>query len=250
MGKNNGIFQRTEKKYQLTEEQYRTFLERVEDRIRQDEFGVHMISNIYYDTDDYELIRHSIESPRYKEKFRVRGYGEIQSDSMIYLELKKKVQGMVYKRRVELPYKQAKRYLGNGVYPDGDTQILKEIQYFLGYYKPVPKLYLAYDRTAYEGIEDSSLRITIDQNIRSRNYDLDLTCGDKGTVLDSISYLMEIKVQKAYPLWLSRLLSELEIYPASFSKYGTIYKEFIVNDRLGQTEEREENLCLQAYLIV
>ena len=250
MSKNNGIFQRTEKKYQLNKEQCRAFLEQVEDLIQADEFGMHTISNIYYDTDDYGLIRHSIEGSGYKEKFRIRGYGEIESNSVIYLELKKKVRGVVHKRRAALPYKQAKRYLRNGVFPDGDNQILKEIQYFLGYYKAVPKLYLAYDRTAYEGIEDSSLRITIDQNIRSRNYDLDLSCGDKGTALDSPSYLMEIKVQKAYPLWLSRLLSELEIYPASFSKYGTIYKEFIVNDRLGQTEEREENLCLQAYLIV
>lgn len=245
MGKQKGIFERTEKKYQLTDNQYQAFINLVGDKMKADRFGTHTISNIYYDTEDYEVIRHSIEKPKYKEKFRIRGYGEITSDSLVFLELKKKVKGVVYKRRVSMTHKQMKRYLVNGVLPDVqpyEQQILKEIQYSIKFYNQIPRVYLAYDRTAYEGIWDPSLRITFDRNIRTRSQELDLTCGDYGNILKKPDYLMEIKVLNSYPVWLARALSELEIFPASFSKYGTIYKEFIAKG--------EEEVCLQAYLAV
>lgn len=131
MKKNNGIFERTEKKYILTEKQRKDFLEAASEKIREDLFGEHTISNIYYDTEEYELIRHSIEKPKYKEKFRIRGYGKIDNNSQVFLELKKKVQGIVYKRRVSMTHKQMEHYMKHGVQPDcewQDRQILKEIQ--------------------------------------------------------------------------------------------------------------------------
>lgn len=241
MSKN--IFQRTEKKYKLTQDQYQAFLAKTKSFITEDQFGLHTISNIYYDTTNYELIRHSIEKPKYKEKFRVRAYGTVSEQSPVFLEIKKKVNGVVYKRRVSLLHKQAKRYLEKRIVPDSGNQIIREINYLFQFYEPVPKLYLAYDRTAYIGSDDPQLRITIDQNIRSRDYDLDLTLGDYGSKLDEDFYLMEIKVDLAYPVWLARVLSELQIYPVSFSKYGTVYKENIKN-------ESEEVLCSPAYLAV
>ena len=42
--------------------------------------------------------------------------------------------------------------------------------------------------------------------------------------------LMEIKLSDAAPLWLARLLSEERIFPTGFSKYGTCYKEHILNE--------------------
>jgi len=120
---------------------------------------------------------------------------------------------------------EADRYLNNGVRPSKSSQIVKEIDYFLEYYNPSPKLFLAYDRLAFFGNEDSEVRITVDQNIRSRTTELDLKMGDRGKLfMQEDSYLMEIKVPGAFPLWLAKILSELEIYPVSFSKYGNIYK--------------------------
>ena len=252
MGNKIGIFQRTEKKYGLTAEQYKDFLNKAKDKIKADRFGMHTISNIYYDTADYELIRHSIEKPKFKEKLRVRGYGDITEKTPVYLELKKKVRGVVYKRRTSMPHSQAKRYMINRVLPKQHDQVMREIDYFLSFYNPMAKLYLAYDRMAYAGTQDPDLRITVDQNIRSRDYDLDLTKGDYGTIQEKPEYLMEIKVLGAYPVWLAKVLSELEIYPISFSKYGMIYKQNIfgqISDR--QLEESEEQgVCLQAHLAV
>ena len=42
----------------------------------EDQYGLHTIRNIYYDTECDELIRTSIEGPKYKEKFRIRCYGK------------------------------------------------------------------------------------------------------------------------------------------------------------------------------
>jgi len=89
-----------------------------------------------------------------------------------------------------------------------------------------PKLYLAYDRIAYFGINNRDLRITFDTNIRSRRTDLRLELGDYGEpLLDEGVWLMEVKAEKSIPVWLSRMLSENGLFKTSFSKYGTEYKK-------------------------
>ncbi|MDD3360518.1 MAG: polyphosphate polymerase domain-containing protein [Hespellia sp.] len=247
MFKEGSIFQRVEKKYRMNPCQYHAFMESTKNRIHLDEFGLHTINNIYFDTEHYDLIRTSIAKPKYKEKFRIRGYGTIEEGDTVFLEIKKKYQGIVYKRRISLPYNQAKAFWeGKAPLPD-DDQISREITYFFQFYKPVPRLFLAYDRMAYVGNEESELRITIDQNIRSRSDHLDLTDGSAGEILDSHNYLMEIKVPQSYPMWLAELLSELEIYPVSFSKYGTIYKNAISLYHTTIEKEEDQRACLQAY---
>lgn len=254
-------FRRVEKKYRMNREQYEEFMKRAAGYIELDEYGLHTISNIYYDTEYYDLIRNSIEKPKYKEKFRIRGYGKVTEDSRIFLEIKKKYRGIVYKRRTSLTVKETREYLEKRIFPGNGDQIMREIEYFFQFYKPEPKLYLAYDRMAYAGTEDSSLRLTIDQNIRSRREHLDLTYGDEGQCIDKDGYLMEIKVPAAYPVWLARLLSELEIYPVSFSKYGTVYKESILEEEMlpylnelqmknNRKNQKGEKICLQVYSAV
>ena len=246
MGSQN-IFQRVEKKYKMSKAQYSAFFELTKDKLQADEYGLHTIHNLYFDTDHYDLIRQSIEKPRYKEKFRVRGYGNVTEESPVYLEIKKKYKGIVYKRRITVPCAVARDYLEKGIRPEVDAkqeQILKEIDYFLKFYKPVPKIYLAYDRVAYFGTEDADLRITIDRNIRSRYDNLHLGCVEGCRCLDPDMYLMEIKVAGAYPMWLAKLLGELEIYPVSFSKYGTIYSNSVKNGEMDHWLEEigeEEN---------
>lgn len=237
----NFVFERIEKKYLLTREKYNLLLEAIEPYMRADDYGKHTIGNVYYDTDTYELISRSIEKPKYKEKFRVRSYGVPKPEDKVFLEIKKKYKGIVYKRRVSMTLREAEDYLERGIKPKKEGQILKEIDYFISYYKPEPKVYLAYDRVAYFGKENKEIRITFDHNIRSRDCNISLGEGDYGTpLLDAYHYLMEIKVPGAMPLWLSKILSELEIYPTSFSKYGNVYKEIILPNR-------RKELCSQAY---
>ena len=165
----NMVFKRYEKKYMLTKEQYEKFRETADNYMKVDEYGLSTICNIYYDTDAYDLIRNSIEKPVYKEKIRLRSYGVPTDKSTVFLELKKKYKGIVYKRREAMTLTEAYQCVENLDMGERKDQISQEIDYFLKMYRPVPKVFLAYDRIAMFGIEDHAFRITFDFNIRSRN---------------------------------------------------------------------------------
>lgn len=236
------VFKRAEKKYLLTKDKYIYLLECIKNHFEPDRYAFYTICNIYYDTDDYQLIRTSMEKPKYKEKLRIRSYGIVQSTDTVFIELKRKYDGTVFKRRVSLPLQEAVMYLDYGKKPEGgDNQILKEIDYFISFYKPKPKFFIFYERAAYVCSENRDIRLTFDSNILSRDYDLDLRKGVYGTpLLEENMYLMELKVPYSIPFWLARMLSELQIYPTSFSKYGNVYKKYLES-------RRDDELCLPAY---
>ena len=219
------VFERHEKKYLLTEQQYRQLLERSEGHTKHDQYGLHTICSLYLDSEDFILARRSMDKPKYKEKLRMRSYGLPGPDTTVYLELKKKLRGVTYKRRIPMPFAEAERYLLHDEAPQERSQIMQEIDYFISQYDPRPRILLFYERIALYGVEDEDLRITFDRNIRWRAHDLSLSQGDEGELLLAPDLrLMEIKISDAFPLWLSRLLSELKIYPTSFSKYCTAYR--------------------------
>ena len=237
------VFNRYEKKYLMPGAVYDELWERLMEHMVVDQYGLSTICNIYYDTPDDLLIRRSIEHPKYKEKLRLRSYGVPQKDGKVFLEIKKKYDKIVNKRRIELPLQGAYDYLNLGIRPENDCQILREIDFFLQRYQLQPKLYLAYDRVALYGKEDPEFRLTFDSRIRSRRVNVGLEYGDSGTLLLPDSwYLMESKIQNAAPKWFSDLLTELMIYSTSFSKYGNIYKkEHGVWDAGGLMIHRLEN---------
>ena len=220
------VFNRYEKKFLLDEDTYIRFKEELDTYMEEDEYGIHTIRNIYYDTPTNELIRASIEGPKYKEKFRVRCYGAPSYDSMCFLEIKKKYKGLVNKRRVAIPMEEAEKYLITGELPTNPNQIFKEIDYFFSHYTLEPKRYIAYDRLAMFGREDPDFRVTFDINIRSRTTNLTLYSDENNSyLLEPGQRLMEVKISAAMPLWFARLLSKYQIYPTSFSKYGNFYKK-------------------------
>lgn len=229
MGDTKLTFKRYEKKYLLTREKYERLRERLNEHIVPDRFFESTVLSIYYDTEDYGLIRHSIEGPVYKEKLRVRSYNVPTPDGDVFVELKKKYKGIVYKRRAKMTAREAADYLAGHRKAPVESQMTHEIDWFLQFYKPTPKVLIACDRQAYVAVSDPELRITFDENLRWRDDDLDLTHGDGGQPLvQSDTVLMEIKIPGAAPLWLAHILSELEIYSGSFSKYGTCYRNSIL----------------------
>lgn len=237
------VFNRYENKYLLDDAAFLRFYDRLLDYMEPDAYNkkhpFYSISNLYFDTWDDALIRKSIAKPKYKEKLRLRAYGVPDANDKAYLELKKKVFGLVNKRRTALRLPEAYDFVATGIEPEPESymnrQVMREIHYVLQRYKLVPKVYLAYERKALFGIECRDLRITFDTNIRSRRSELKLEYGDHGeALLEPGRWLMEVKAEKTIPLWLARMLSEHRMFRTSFSKYGNEYKRYVANIKTGK----------------
>ena len=239
-------FERYEKKYRISLDQYQELMSRMITRLTPDRYGKYMISNVYLDTPDYRMIRRSLGKPAYKEKIRLRSYGVPEKGDPVFLELKKKYQGVVYKRRAEMTFEEARKYLYYGIRPERSGQILNEIEYACDFYEARPMVYVAYERIAFSGKEDPELRVTFDMNIRARSACPELDGGTWGTpLLGADELLMEVKIPGAMPLWMSRLFSQLQIYPTSYSKYGTYYQKCLAGKtgtlELESLEMEQEN---------
>lgn len=227
-------FNRLEKKFLLTEEQFLRIKEEIDKRFDPDEYGKTTICNLYYDTPDFLLITRSIEKPVYKEKLRLRTYGIPTNDSIGFIEVKKKYNGIVYKRRITMPLEKALKFLADEIDVDEPTQISNEFKYFIRFYQNrlAPRFYVSYDRSAFFCKDDREFRITFDRNLTWRNYDLDLTKGSYGEqLLPEGHVLMEVKVPSALPLWLVNILSNEKIYTRSFSKVGNAFTRMIMKNR-------------------
>ncbi|MBB6633527.1 polyphosphate polymerase domain-containing protein [Cohnella thailandensis] len=234
------VFNRHENKYLMNREKYLTFYNALLEYMEKDEYNkneFYSISNLYFDTEHDTMIRTSLMKPKYKEKLRLRAYGVPNEDSKVYLEIKKKVNGLVNKRRTALKLNEAYEFVRTKEAPElksyMNRQVVNEIDYILRMYGDLrPKLYLSYERKALFDKRSRDLRITFDTNIRCRRYDLKLELGDYGEqLLEEGQWLMEVKAEKTVPFWLSKLLSEHGLYRTSFSKYGNEYKKMLKNQQ-------------------
>lgn len=223
------VFRRYEIKYILTLEQKERILAQMLPHMCIDQYGKTTVRNLYFDTDSYRLIRRSIEKPSYKEKLRIRSYAQSSPHSTVFVELKKKYEGVVYKRRVPLCEQDAMQWVCQGEKNFSDTQISREIDYFINFYGSIkPKVFLSYEREAYFDREDRDFRVTFDEHILSRCEDVSLRSSVYGTpLLEEGTVLMELKCSGGIPLWMTALLSREHAYKTSFSKYGAAYEQLI-----------------------
>jgi hypothetical protein len=225
-------FKRFEKKYLLDGPQRDSILSSINEHMSLDEHNrdgeLYTLYNLYFDTDHYDLIRASIGGPYYKEKLRLRSYKSMDDGSNeVFIEIKKKIGGIVSKRRTSIPLSDAMRFAETGLCPNTDNyidhQILSEIQDLLTRYELSPKWFIRYERLAYIGNEDKSLRVTFDQNI----YTHQNGANNGFPLLSDEKTLMEIKFSDTIPIWLARALSETKIFPTHFSKYGQAYEKYL-----------------------
>lgn len=230
-------FARKEIKFLLDLDQYENLMEEIHKYMNPDKYCVggkeYGIYNIYYDTPDDYLIRESLAKPYYKEKIRLRSYYSPASpDSLVFLEIKKKIGGIVTKRRVSMTLAESEDYFATRRKPEAKKyitgQVFTELDAFLDHYPVAPKQYISYQREAFFGKENSDFRLTFDRKITERRYDLGLDYESYGDqIIREDQRLMEVKVSESMPDWLVRKLSELQIYKTSFSKYGKAYTNFV-----------------------
>lgn len=223
-------FKRHEIKYLLTQQQKQAILQVMQPYMKPDQYGRITIRNVYYDTDNYRLIRRSLEKPVYKEKLRIRSYQTAAPDDPVFVELKKKYKSVVYKRRLTLPEIQVRNSFQNGSPLAIHSQIAEEIEYFRSYYGSLhPTVFLSYEREAFYALDGGDFRVTFDENILYRTYDFSLGSKAYGMpLLEKGQTLMEIKTAGGLPLWMSHALNRLMVFRTSFSKYGLSYQDLMI----------------------
>lgn len=248
-----GTFERKETKYVLQPWQIKPFKEALSAHMRLDDYGETRIDSLYFDTPEHTLIQRSLEKPLYKEKLRIRSYGDAIPDSAVFVEIKKKFKGIVYKRRVRMSRAAAEAYFlglsyeeAQEVFPlakdkdalsDKNIQIAREIDAFRSRYQGIqPAMVISCKREAWKETAPENaaneVRITFDEDIsyvdvlgKPFNYDFVLLHEGEWFALDQGKAVMEIKCGAAYPMWLVQLLDRFDIYPQSFSKYGRAFLE-------------------------
>lgn len=235
------IFRRVEKKYIINSQQYLNLLPEILKYMEEDQYGKSVICNIYFDTENYDLIRRSIEKTFFKEKVRLRSYNTPNMDSNVYLEIKRKINNVVGKRRIKISLQDFYNFISkSNSLTNVNAQIKRELDYIFDYYKLEPKMYISYERVALYQKENRDFRVTFDSNILARTYDLKLELGNYGVnILDRNNYIMEIKTLGTIPMWFVKLINELRIKPGKFSKYGESYKKLIISDEIKQTNNIE-----------
>lgn len=238
------VFKRYELKYLLSREEDALLREAMEGHMEPDAYGRTTIRNVYYDTPDMRLIRDSLDHPAYKEKLRVRSYSRVDGNDPVYVEIKKKYDGIVWKRRIALPEYQATDWLAGQMPQPFPSQIANEIEYMRKHYRGLrPACFLSYDRIAYRDVTGGDLRITTDTNILARTDCMSLRYGTGGArVIPGGNVLLEVKTPGSLPMWLVRFLSDNNIRKTTFSKYGEFYRNNIFPDMAGQTHTKGELL--------
>ena len=228
-------FARVETKYMLTLPQAEILQQGLFRRgFRRMNFGSPRVQSLYYDSSDYRLIRASLERPAYKEKLRLRAYGDSGGLSKGYVEIKKKYNGVVYKRRTAMGLQEVSEALCLGRLPAEAGQVGREASWMLQHYGLVPAAVITYDRDAWFCETDPGVRITFDRNLSFRRRFLDLNACVPGLpLLREDLRLVEIKTNGTCPLWLARLLYEASAQRTHFSKYGLAYRNYILPDSEG-----------------
>lgn len=228
-------FKRVEEKYIVTQEERNILLESIYKHMELDAYcegeRPYRIQNIYYDTPNNDLISNSISKPVYKQKLRARKYDGLD---FCYLEIKKKSDGVVGKRRLSLSFEELDNFVEKRILPKRDSYIDKavigEIDYILSLYNVEPKVFISYERLGFFDKDNKEFRITFDNKIHTKRHNLAFDTNDyEQDLLMPNTYIMEIKSVCNFPMWLTKELSRLKVYPKSFSKYGTEYKNYLKN---------------------
>ena len=254
-------FERKEKKYLITTGQCAAIKAGLAAHMRLDDYGATRIDSLYLDTDDRALICRSLEKPLYKEKLRIRSYGPFSEADTVFVEIKKKFKGIVYKRRVRMSAEGARQYAKGMPYEEamaayplpgsspaadlapGKVQIAREIDAFFRRYDGLKSsMLISCMREAFCPIdpadEDCVDRITFDEDICYIDL-MEEASVQRRHVTAPDQVIMEIKCAGGYPTWLCELLSSVGAYPRSFSKYGNAYKRVLADQGAVQVRKSD-----------
>ncbi|WP_297280813.1 polyphosphate polymerase domain-containing protein [uncultured Anaerococcus sp.] len=243
-------FKRYEYKYLLDDMTYFKLIRKLEAYMDYDIYCTghkpYTIYNVYFDTQNNDIIKKSLDHPYYKEKLRLRSYIRASGEDIVFVELKKKIDGIVAKRRIAIRYKDLAKIFHdreNINLVEGSQNALYEIYNHIDKYDLSPKVFISYKRLALFGEDDQNFRVSFDTGIKTRRNHLGLINRKDDAILLKNKVLMEVKILGSLPLWFVDILSSLGIYRTSFSKYGSEYKIYRVKNK--NTERSKDEQLIQ-----
>lgn len=246
-------FTRREQKYIISSKQYEALLSELTPFMRADKYGVngcYTVTSLYFDNPGCQIYYETKNKLPFRQKLRLRVYDSVDINSNAFFEIKQKHKKVVNKRRMVIPLYEAERYLAEIDenisllnYETSNLQVLKEIDYFRSLYELKPEMIISYDRKALHGIDDDELRLTFDFNLRCRHEDLSLVNGPYGDhFINPDDVILEVKVNDSVPLWLTRILQDLECEQRSASKYCTSFE--LLKERILLHETQFEPIAI------
>jgi predicted DNA-binding WGR domain protein len=242
------IFTRREQKYLITRAQYEMLVEQMSPYMRYDKFGnegKYTVTSLYFENQQHAIYFETKNKLRFRQKLRLRIYDDTDINGLAFFEVKQKHKNVVNKRRTAIPLMDAYSYINKPSddlernYAASNYQILKEIHHFRKLYQLEPEMVVSYDRHAFHCITDPDLRVTFDLNLRCRNEDLNIEYGAYGdNFIDPNLVVLEVKVTDSVPLWLVRILQDLECEQRSASKFCTSLELLKGNALPGTQQEK------------
>ena len=229
-------FERIETKYVVSKTDLHDLIEDLKDYLVEDDYPTSTISNIYFDTEDFQLIQDSLQNQYKKEKIRMRTYlSQPTLDSQVFLEIKTKDQeGVGRKFRLLSTPSSILNFITKGHLDASITDkiVIEKVKKLHQDYKQgiKPRMYIYYDRYSLkekkyiEGYNYNKIRITIDQNLVYRDENVNLFSGNQGApLLDDNTVIMEIKAPGNKPQWLQDILDKYGLIEHKCSKYSCAY---------------------------
>jgi hypothetical protein len=188
------------------------------------------VRSIYFDTPGYDFYYEKVEGIKNRKKVRLRGYDDEADDNTVFFEIKRKYAIPIVKYRAPVTFKDAQQMLQdrqiNGsvlfkdTLPKGTENAERFFfQIFRNNLRPV--VLVIYEREAYLSRFDSTVRITFDKNLRSKDYPAINELYREEHVKDTLAdhFILEVKFNKSFPGWMNPVISQLSLNKQSASKY-------------------------------
>ncbi len=224
-------FNRFELKYVLSLEQVKALKEDLKQHVEPDKnwgWEAYMLASLYYDTEDYRFYWEKIEGLKFRRKLRIRRYvtdEPLTDNSIVYVEIKQRVDRVTQKRRVPIKYKEALELIHEEKIPKWyspqDNEVMNEILNLLKTYELKPSAITTYKREAFFWKEaDRGLRITFDTEVGFKQKDLDLANPHMEWYMVPPKFcILEIKANEKIPYWVTELVANHGIKLVRVSKY-------------------------------
>jgi SPX domain protein involved in polyphosphate accumulation len=188
------------------------------------------VRSVYLDSNSFLTYNEKLSGIKDRNKYRIRGYNNLNDDSIVFLEIKRKDNDHISKDRAPLFYRNLENFLRTKDYSlllDSRDFTKKNayagnfLYYFL-FYSLRPVSVITYEREAFECKFGTGLRITFDKNIRTRitNSYSDLFDNDKMIHTFKDKVVLEIKFNKIIPGWVPEIMKKYDILHDSISKYS------------------------------